>query len=108
MKRLGDLSFFYFFDRMLSVSDPDFSLDRWVVDGVTWTRERHSFAGQTHSFTTEVFTGSCPGHQGWTLLVVKEHWWKGNQERSQRWVLLTSGRRAEVMAWLKKQEKNFK
>jgi hypothetical protein len=108
MKRLGDPSFFYFFDRMVSGNDPDFRLDRWTLDGVTWTREKHSYAGQTHSFMNEVFSGVCSGRDGWSLLVVKEHWWKGGQEKSQRWALLTAGRRADAMAWLKKHEKTYK
>jgi hypothetical protein len=108
MKRLGDNSFFHFFDRMVLSHDPTLELDRWSVDSVTWTRERHSFTGQTHSFIMEVFTGIYPGHGGWSLMVVQEHWWNGTQKRSHRWVLLTSGHRADAMAWLKKQEKSFK
>jgi hypothetical protein len=41
-------------------------------------------------------------------MVVQEHWWKESQQRSQRWVLLTSGRSADAMAWFKIQEKKFK
>jgi hypothetical protein len=108
MKRLGDKSFFYFFDRMVLSHDPHLEMDHWTVDGVTWMKERHSFAGQTHSFIMEVFTGTFSGQGSWSLMVIQEHWWKEKLERSHRWVLLTSGRQSDVMAWLKKQEKSMK
>jgi hypothetical protein len=108
MKRLGDPSFFYFFERMVSAHDDGLRLDRWQLDGVSWTREKHGYAGRSHSFNTEVFSGVCPGRGGWELLVVKEHWWQGAQEKSLRWAMLTAGRRADAMAWLKRQEKAYK
>jgi len=108
MKRLGDNFFFHFFDRMVLSHNPTLELDHWTVDGVKWTRERHTFAGLTYSFNIEVCTGTYTGHGGWSLMVIHEHWWKGSQQRSQRWVLLTSGQSADAMAWFKKQEKRFK
>ncbi len=103
MKRLGDPSFFFIFDRILSAIDPMLKADQWQVDGALITKERHSFFGQTHNFISDAFNITFPGRKGWTLLVVKEHWWKGDQNRDQRWVMLTSGHRTDVMLWLKKQ-----
>jgi hypothetical protein len=110
MRRLGDASFFRLFDRIVSSKNPGHKLDSFVVDGVTWLHERHGFSGQAYSFSLEVFTGSCAGRQSWGLTVVKEYWWKGDRSKiakNTQWAVLDSGRRADVIAWFQKQEKNF-
>ena len=76
------------------------------IDGVEWDRERHSYSGATHGFTIEVTTGV---HAGWTLRVVKEYWRdsRGESTRDLQWAHVEAGGRAEIVAWLKRQERAF-
>ena len=108
MKGLASPSFFRTFDLLVAAANPGLKLSHWSQDGVVWERERHSFNGRTHGFAVEVATLIRAGRQGWTLIVVKEFWWVGNQGkdlRSSRWAQLLSGRRDDAIGWMREQEK---
>jgi hypothetical protein len=46
-------------------------------------------------------------HAGWTLRVVKEYWRDGRGEstRDLQWAHVEAGGRAEIVEWLKRQER---
>jgi hypothetical protein len=108
MKTFASASFFRTFDLLLAATNPGLKLSRWAQDGVDWERERHSFTGRAHGFAVEVVTMTRSGRQGWTLMVVKEFWWAGNQGkdiRGTRWAHLMSGRRTDALDWMREQER---
>jgi hypothetical protein len=110
VKTFASASFFRAFDLLLAKTNPSLKLSHWTYDGVEWGRERHSFGGRTHGFAVEVATMTRPGRQGWTLMVVKEFWWAGNQGkelRSSRWAQLLSGRRNDALGWMREQERGL-
>jgi hypothetical protein len=107
MKRIGDASFFRIVDRLFGAGAPRGQTARWSLDGVEWQRERHSFSGISHGFIVEVTTG-ISRRPAWTLIIVKEYWQKGEAGegfKSQQWAHLVAGRRADAVAWLKRQER---
>ena len=108
MKTFASASFFRTFDLLLAKTNPSMKLSRWNYDGVDWGRERHCFGGGTHGFAVEVVTITRSGRQGWTLMVVKEFWWAGNQGKDIRgthWAHLMSGRRTDALEWMREQER---
>jgi len=110
VKTLASRSFFHTFDLLLAAANPSLTLSSWSQDGVACARERHSFAGGTHSFAVEVVIMTRPGREGWTLMVVKEFWWAGNRDkelRSTRWAQLLSGRRGDAIGWMRKQQERL-
>lgn len=106
MRRLGDVAFFRLFDRLIGSSNPDQKLERFVVDGVTWMRERHNFGGNAYRFSLEVFIVSCPSPRGWTMTAIKEYWWKPDHRlaRSSQWIVMAAGSKADATAWFRRQE----
>jgi hypothetical protein len=107
MKSFASPSFFRVFDQLLSSANPGMKLSRWTIDGVDCEHERHSFSGPRHGFAIEIFTLARPGKGGWSLMVVKEFWWAGEEKdagRMPHWAKLTSGQRADVFAWFRAQE----
>jgi hypothetical protein len=110
MKTFASPSFFRTFDLLLAAANPGLKLSHWSRDGVDWERERHSFMGRTHGFAVEVTTLRRSTRQGWTMIVVKEFWWAGNQGRElrgSRWAQLLSGRRNDALGWMREQERAF-
>ena len=110
MRRIGDASFFRIIDRLLASGTSRGQAVEWAVDGVRWRRERHGYSGTTHSFTSEVTTGRNTQAPPWTLLIVKEYWRKGDggdDMKSLQWAHVTAGRRTDVVAWLKRQERSL-
>jgi hypothetical protein len=107
--RIGDASFFRILDRLLSAGTGRAPRTHWSIDGVEWQRERHSYSGATHGFTIEVTTGVRAERPGWILRVVKEYWRDGRGEstRDLQWAQVEAGSRAEIVAWLKRQERGF-
>jgi hypothetical protein len=107
--RIGDASFFRIVDRLLSAGTTRTPKTHWSIDGVEWQRERHSYSGATHGFTIEVTTGNRSERPGWILRVVKEYWRDGQGEstRDLHWAQVEAGSRAEIVAWLKRQERSF-
>jgi hypothetical protein len=107
MKTLASPSFFRLFDLLLSTTNPGLKLSRWVHDGVEFERERHSATGPKHGLAIEIFTVSRTGRRGWTLMVIKEYWWAGEQSKAiknLRWARATSGQRGDIFSWLRGQE----
>lgn len=107
MKSFGDPSFFRLFDLLLSATNPALRISHWSHDGVDFERERHSFAGPKHGLTIEIFTLSRAGRRGWSLMVTKEYWWAGSQDKpfkNTRWARQISGQRSDILTWLRAQE----
>ena len=109
MRKIGDASFFRIVDRLLVAGTGRTPVVRWSIDGVNWLRERHSYAGVSHGFTVEVTTGTKAGKPGWTLVVVKEYWRdaSGESMKSLQWAHIEAGSRADVVAWLERQERKL-
>ena len=107
MKNFVSPSFFRLFDLMLSTHNPDLKRAHWILNGVECARERHSYTGKMNGFVVEVFTFSRTGKRGWTLMVVKEYWWVGEESKAlktMRWARPTGGRRSDIIAWFRDQE----
>jgi hypothetical protein len=108
MKTLASPSFFRLFDLLLSTTNPGLKLLRWTHDGVEFERTRHSTMGPKHGLAIEIFTLTRAGRRGWTLMVIKEYWWAGEQGnkplKNLRWARATSGQRSDILHWLRTQE----
>ncbi len=109
MRKIGDASFFRIVDRLLEAGTSRTPRTSWSIDGVNWQRERHSYAGASHGFTIEVTRGIKAVKPGWTLVVVKEYWRDagGESMKSPQWAHIEAGSRADVVAWLGRQERNL-
>jgi hypothetical protein len=107
MKSLARPSFFRVFDLLLGTTNPGLKLSSWSHDGVTWERERHSFTGPKHGQTIEIVTLTRPGKHGWSVMIVKEYWWVGKENRALkvlRWAKPVAGQRSDIMNWFRAQE----
>lgn len=107
MRRIGDPSFFRVLDRVIGNAVKDTQAVAWTIDAVTWQRERHSYSGAAYSFATEVITGTKSARPGWSIIVVKEYWWKGGKRevlKSHQWASLAEGSRTDLFAWLNRQD----
>jgi hypothetical protein len=110
MKSFASPSLFRVVDLLLAKSNPHLKLSKWKHEELDCERERHSFNGSNHSFAIEVTRLTRPGRHGWSLMVVKEFWWAGNQGRelrSSHWAQLMSGSRNDALAWLREQERSL-
>ncbi len=111
MKSFSDASFFRVFELMVAASNPGLKMSHWTIDNVSVERDRHSFSGRTYGFAIEVFTLSRSDRRSWRLIVTnwrlivtKEYWWNGSQDRplrTVRWGRVTSGSRTEALAWFR-------
>ncbi len=107
MKSLAQPSFFRVFDLLLGATNPGLKLSSWTHDGVAWERERHSFTGSKHGQTIEIVTLTRPGRHGFSIMIVKEYWWVGKENRAVRavrWAKPIDGERREIMNWFRAQE----
>jgi hypothetical protein len=107
MKSLARPSFFRMFDLLMSTTNPNLKLTHWTHDGVEFERERHSFSGPKHGLTIEIVTLTHSGRRGWSLMVTKEYWWVGAENKAfknLRWARPISGQRNDLFAWLRAQE----
>jgi hypothetical protein len=107
MKNLAHPSFFHVFDLLLGNSNPGLRLASWTHNGVSWERERHSFAGSKHGLAIEIVTLTRPGKRGWSIMIVKEYWWAGKESKaikSLRWAKPVCGQRSDIMQWFRQQE----
>jgi hypothetical protein len=107
MKSLASPSFFRTFDLLLATTNSGLKRSRWSHDGVEFERERHGFTGPKHGLTIEIFTLTRPGRRGWSLMVTKEYWWAGSENKAfknVRWARPTSGNRTDILGWLRAQE----
>ena len=63
--------------------------------------------GPRHGLTIEIFTLTRAGRRGWSLMVVKEYWWAGEESKALknlRWARPTGGQRADILSWLRVQD----
>jgi hypothetical protein len=107
MKNFAHPSFFRLFDLLLSLTNPGLKRSHWSHEGVEFERERHSVMGPRHGFVVEITTLTRPGHRGWSLMVIKEYWWAGEESKALknlRWARPTTGQRGDMLAWLRAQE----
>ena len=107
MKSFGDPSFFRLFDLLTSSTNRGMKRLRWSHDGVEFERERHSFTASQHGLAIEISTLTRPGRRGWSLMVVKEYWWAGEESKALknlRWARPLSGQRNDILSWLQAQE----
>ena len=107
MKSFARPSFFRVFDLLVSTSNPQFRRSRWTHDGVEFERERHSFSGPRHGLTIEIITLTRSGRRGWTLMMTKEYWWAGAENKpfkNLRWARPLNGQRSDILAWMRAQE----
>lgn len=107
MRSFGDPSFFRLLHTLLGEAGSDLRRTKWTHRGVNWLRERHSFTSNTVSFAIEQYLITKPNPNGWSLLVVKEMWWDGEDKsiRSTQWAKPLSGKRAKTLEWLKAEER---
>jgi hypothetical protein len=107
MKNLAHPSFFRLFDLLLSLTNPGLKRSHWTHDGVEFERERHSVMTPKHGLAIEIFTLRRSGRLGWSLMVIKEYWWAGEESKALknlRWARAISGRRNDILAWLRAQD----
>jgi hypothetical protein len=107
VKSFARPSFFRLFDLLLSMTNPGLKRPHWTHDGVEFERERHSVTGPKHGLAIEIFTLTRSGRNGWSLVVIKEYWWAGQEGKALknlRWSRPTSGRRGDILAWLRVQD----
>jgi hypothetical protein len=107
MKSFGDPSFFRLFDLLMSLTNRGLKRSHWRYDGVEFERERHSVATPRHGLAIEIFSLTRPGRRGWSLMVIKEYWWAGQDSKALknlRWARPISGQRGDILSWLRAQE----
>jgi hypothetical protein len=107
MKSLGQPSFFRVVDLLLGKANPRLALASWGRDGIIWERERHSFSGAKHGMGIEIVTVTRDGRRGWRVMIVKEYWWAGAENKpikSARWAKVVAGQRNDVLNWFRAQE----
>jgi hypothetical protein len=107
MKSLARPSFFRLFDLLVSITNPGLKRPHWTHDGVDFERERHSAMGPRHGFVIEITTLTRQGRRGWSLMVIKEYWWVGEESKALknlRWARPISGQRGDILSWLRTQE----
>jgi hypothetical protein len=104
---VGDAAFFRALDSLMPLSAAKAAGGRWRQGGVAWHRERHGYTGPEYGFSVEVTTGEKPDAPAWTLVLVKEYWWNvatGAAIKTTQWAHVRKGRRADVIAWLRREQ----
>lgn len=107
MKNFSQPSFFRLFDLLVSLTNRGLKRSHWTHDGVEFERERHSVMGPRHGLAIEIFTLTRTGRRGWSLMVVKEYWWAGEESKALknlRWARPLGGQRADILSWLRAQD----
>ena len=107
MKSFAHPPFFKLFDLLLSLTNPGLKRSHWMHDGVQFERERHSVTGPRHGLAIEIFTLTRSGRHGWSLMVIKEYWWAGEESKALknlRWARPISGQRSDILSWLRAQD----
>jgi len=110
VRTFADPSFFRLFHALLEESCPDRRQTQWSRRGVAWVHQRHSFTGIACGFGIHQYTMTKSGPQGWSLLVVKEHWWAVGGETSLRateWAKPLTGKRTHIIDWLRAEERRI-
>jgi hypothetical protein len=91
-------------EALLVRTDPGPAADSWTVDGVAWSRQRHTYWGLAHSFRIEAHTLVRSDARPWRLLVVKETHWGSDRSQAARamcWCQLESGRSEDLTTWMR-------
>lgn len=109
MRSLNSRSFLWQWRSIYASSNPSQVGDRWEVDGVSWSRERHNYWSGRYSVQLEIHwlehgQGDRPD---WKLMVVTERWWGPARDtciRDTTWCKLVNGRADRVWDWLRTQE----
>lgn len=107
MKSFGDPAFFRLFDLLLGLTNPGLKRSHWKHDGVEIERERHTATGPRHGLAIDIFTLTQQGRRGWSMMVIKEYWWAGEESKALknlRWARPINGQRGDILSWLRKQE----
>jgi hypothetical protein len=107
MKNFTHPSLFRVVDLLVSLTNPGLRRSAWTHDGVDFCRERHTFNGPSHGLAIDIFRLAHSGRRGWSLMVVKEYWWSGEESnplKSIRWARPIGGQRNDILAWLREQE----
>ena len=110
MSRIGDRSFMFAWQAIRAATQPGPEATRWTVAGVQWRRSRYSLMAPDHSATCEVHRlDRVAGLEGWSLMVVIEHWWdeKRNPLRNQVWATHVAGSRFRIAEWITQQSKTL-
>jgi hypothetical protein len=110
MKSFADTAFFLLFEEILRRDRPKGSPGRWGANGIDWQYARHTFEGASYGYAVDSYQLTRGGTDGWSLLVVKESWWAGRHGesiRSTQWAKPLSGKRAAIVAWLRKRKSEF-
>ncbi|MEX0645225.1 MAG: hypothetical protein WD076_07940, partial [Parvularculaceae bacterium] len=108
MKSLSDAAFFRTFDALVTAGNAGLKRRTWHYAGADWRRDRYSMSLTDYSFVVDVFAVSQSSRPKWTLLSAKEYWWGATEKealRDVRWSRPTAGRRADVLAWFRTQER---
>jgi hypothetical protein len=102
-------SFFRLIYALLGEAHLDLRRTKWEHCGVNWIRERHTFNGSVSGFAIDQYLLIKPNPNGWTLLVVKEMFWDGNDKsiRSIQWAKPLSGSRSKMLDWLRAEERRI-
>ena len=104
MKGMRDGPVLRHWEALLARTDPGPAQDSWAVDGVAWSRQRHTYWGLAHSFRIEAHTLAKDAPRAWRLLVVRETHWGMDRSQAARmanWCQLEAGSSADVMSWMR-------
>lgn len=109
MRTFADPSFFRLIYTLLGEAHSDMRRTKWSHRGVNWVRQRHTFNGNNSGFAIDQYLITKPNPNGWSLLVVKEMWWDGEDKpiRSTQWAKPLSGKRAKTLEWLRAEERRI-
>jgi hypothetical protein len=107
VKNFAQPSFFRLFDLLVSLTNRGLKRSHWTHDGVEFERERYTVMGPRHGLAIEIFSLTRAGRRGWSLTVVKEYWWAGEESKALknlRWAKPISGQRTDILSWLRVQD----
>lgn len=109
MRTFADPSFFRLIYMLLGEAHTDLRRTKWTHRGVNWVRQRHTYSGNHSGFAIDQYLITKPNPNGWSLLVVKEMWWDGDDKpiRSTQWGKPLSGKRVKILEWLKTEERRI-
>ena len=109
MRTFADPSFFRLIYALLGEAHTDMRRTKWSHRDVNWVRQRHTCSGSHSGFALDQYLITRPNPNGWSLLVVKEMWWDGDDKpiRSTQWAKPLSGKRVKILEWLKAEERRI-
>lgn len=106
MIRIGDRAFLFAWQAIRSATQPDADATAWTIEGVRWCRHRYSHKAPDHAVTIEIHRLDSTGaRQGWSLMVVAEHWWDERHKpvRDALWATHLAGSRLLIADWIERQ-----